>query len=81
MTTKSKRWGLRLHISAVQYLSWPSSLGPLSLMLLMLSEVVEDEKELLLDVRRRGKGMKSSGWSRSMPAASKRREVRSWWST
>ncbi|EPS93995.1 hypothetical protein FOMPIDRAFT_156436 [Fomitopsis schrenkii] len=31
--------------------------------------------------RRRGKGTKSSGWARCMPAASKRRDARSWAST
>jgi hypothetical protein len=46
-----------------------------------LEKLDMDAREELLDDRRLGIGMKSSGWSFSIPAASKRREVFSWWST
>ena len=56
VTTKSKRWGERLHMSAVQYRSWPSGSSADE-----SRELVMEAREELLDDLRRGTGTKSSG--------------------
>ena len=75
VTTKSKRCGLELHMSAVQYRSCPCSLG-----LVVSSFPFEDEDEELAELHellRYGNDANNSGWSRSMPAASNLLDFRS----